>query len=139
MKLDKASEALLKTQLDAYLLRVVHNQEMGLVSKLVEVKSILNEISSRAYGDDWDWGAARIHAFTDELISKIKAGREYSDNIPRLSDLFTMSDWLDNVADGSIDNLDGHGYYCKDDMMCIDDEVFSSEPEDATHVCWFNK
>ena len=51
--------------------------------------------------------------------------------------LMTVEEWLTakNVEFG---NYDGSGYWVKDGKES-DDEVFSSEPEDATHVAWYNK
>lgn len=65
--------------------------------------------------------------------------RNYNNEIDEYGDVYTLSDFIDCVNDGYIGNYDGSGYWCKDGLYSHDDEVFSSEPEDATHVVWFNK
>ena len=53
-------------------------------------------------------------------------------------DLFTVNEWLSEVKNIWCSNYDGSGYWVKDGYVS-NDEVFSSEPEDATHVIWYNK
>ena len=65
--------------------------------------------------------------------------RNYNKQIDKHDDVFALADFIDNVNMGYIGNFDGSGYWCKDGLYSRDDEVFSSEPEDATHVVWFNK
>ena len=57
--------------------------------------------------------------------------RNYNKQISKHGDVYTLSDFIDRVNDGTIGNFDGDGYWCQ--------TLFSSEPEDATHVVWFNK
>lgn len=52
--------------------------------------------------------------------------------------LYTVEDWNQSVEDGDMDSDDGTGYWCKDGMRS-DEEVFSTEQLDATHVVWYNK
>lgn len=56
---------------------------------------------------------------------------------PEWDEIFTVEEWL-QAKNVWIGNDDGCGYWMKDDMIS-DDEVFSSEPEDATHVIWYSK
>ena len=51
----------------------------------------------------------------------------------------TVDEWLNDCKDKGFSNWDGSGYWIKDGYVCDTDEVFSSEPEDATHVVWYNK
>ncbi len=78
-------------------------------------------------------------------VPKPKAPTVYPDNplrtynrpVPTYAHLMTVEEWLlsKNVSFG---NYDGSGYWVKDDMIC-NDEVFTSNPQDATHVAWFDK
>ena len=52
-------------------------------------------------------------------------------------EVFTVAEWLE-AKNVWIGNDDGSGYWMKDGMIC-NDEVFSSEQEDATHVIWYSK
>ena len=56
---------------------------------------------------------------------------------PDNGDIFTVNDFKCNVENGGISDYDGFGYWVKDNLRS-DDEVFSTEIEDATHVIWFN-
>jgi len=53
-------------------------------------------------------------------------------------EVFTLEAWF-QAKNVYIGNDDGNGYWMKDGMICHKDEVFSSEPEDATHVVWYSK
>lgn len=64
--------------------------------------------------------------------------RQYNREVPDYADIFTVEEWNQSVKDGWFNNYDGDGYWVKDNMQCSD-EVFSSQPEDATHVAWYNK
>lgn len=65
--------------------------------------------------------------------------REYNRPIdPEYTHVMTVKEWEKAVKDGWFGNYDGSGYWMKDRMKC-NDEVFSSLPEDATHVAWYNK
>lgn len=55
------------------------------------------------------------------------------------NDIYTVDEWLKNVKNICCCNYDGSGYWIKDGFICEEDEVFSSEPLDATHVIWYNK
>lgn len=53
-------------------------------------------------------------------------------------EIFTIQEW--NLTKNLfIFNSDGSGYYMKNGFICKKDEVFSSEPLDATHVIWYSK
>ena len=55
-------------------------------------------------------------------------------------DMFvTVREWLDECKNIGFFNSDGHGRWVKDGYINDHDEVFSSEPQDATHVIWYNK
>lgn len=64
--------------------------------------------------------------------------RKYDDRIPAWADVFTVEEFAEHVLVGAFNTYDGSGYWAKDGMES-DDEVFSTEPEDATHVAWYNK
>jgi len=57
---------------------------------------------------------------------------------PEWDDVYTLEAWL-QAKNVYIGNDDGNGYWMKDGMICDKDEVFSSEPEDSTHVVWYSK
>lgn len=57
---------------------------------------------------------------------------------PKWDDIYTLEEWLE-AKNVYIDNDVGCGYWMKNDMICDKDEVFSSDPEDATHVMWYSK
>ena len=67
-------------------------------------------------------------------------GRKYDKAITKQTygDLMTVEEWNQAVDEGWFITTDGSGYWVKDGKEC-DDEVFSSEPLDATHVMWYNK
>lgn len=62
----------------------------------------------------------------------------YRNDIPDYGDVFTLKEWKEITESGGINSDDGHGYWCKDGKES-NDEVFSTEAQDATHVAWFNK
>ena len=65
--------------------------------------------------------------------------RLYDEEIPDYGDLMTVEDWNQAVEDGVFIDSDGCGYWVKNNKMAREDEVFSTEQLDATHVMWFNK
>lgn len=67
--------------------------------------------------------------------------REYTQELPEPEwvDVMTVEEWQTAVAEGWFTDYDGSGYWVKDNKQCRTEEVFSSEPEDATHVAWYNK
>lgn len=64
--------------------------------------------------------------------------RTYKNEVPEYADVMTVEEWLDAVNSGLFVTYDGSGYWVKDNKES-NDEVFSSKPEDATHVTWYNK
>jgi hypothetical protein len=64
--------------------------------------------------------------------------RIYDKTVNKEDDIMTIKDWKKNVIAGYFNNDDGNGYWVKDGLACRD-EVFSSKPEDATHMVWYNK
>lgn len=66
------------------------------------------------------------------------SGRVYSRKLDIEDDIMTVKEWQDNVNDGYFNDDDGCGYWVKDGLSCRD-EVFNSEPLDATHMVWYNK
>jgi len=66
--------------------------------------------------------------------------REYTRKLdqPWDDDIYTVEEWVQAVKDGWVGNYDGNGYWVKNGLRS-NDEVFSTEPLDATHVVWYNK
>lgn len=63
--------------------------------------------------------------------------REYIHDIdPEYDWVYTVDEWFAMQGNWSSDW--GNGYWAKDGKVCRD-EVYSSKPEDATHVVWYNK
>ncbi len=65
--------------------------------------------------------------------------RIYDDPIDEDDDLFTLAEWAEAVKDGSFNEYDGFGNYVKDGMAAWGTDVFGNDPQDATHVVWYNK
>ena len=85
--------------------------------------------------EEWDIMIAEMNA---ELLRR-KKPRVYDVKIDEAEDhIMTVKEWLSSVKEGYFGNYDGYGYWMKDGLACRD-EVFSSEPLDATHVVWYNK
>jgi hypothetical protein len=84
------------------------------------------------------------HAFyylSEENIEKAlrdERNRNYDRLIENDDDVYTIKEWQAAIKNGFFGNYDGVGYWAKNGQYCHD-EVFSSEPQDATHVIWFNK
>lgn len=66
-------------------------------------------------------------------------GRVYNRPVPDYGDLMTIDEWNESVSFGGFIEHDGHGYFVKDNMSTYEGDIFEDEPEDATHVIWFNK
>lgn len=68
---------------------------------------------------------------------KYATPREYKRLAPDYAELMTVDEWLacKNVIYG---NYDGNGYWVRNGKQS-NDEVFSTEKEDATHVAWYPK
>ena len=66
-------------------------------------------------------------------------GRVYNKPLPNYGHLMTIEDWKESVSDGGFIEDDGHGYFAKGNMYTYEGDIFCNEPEDATHVIWFNK
>lgn len=64
--------------------------------------------------------------------------RQYKYRINDCGDLFTAEQWENEVKNQICYNDHGQGYWVKDNLES-EDEVFSSERQDATHVIWYNK
>lgn len=64
--------------------------------------------------------------------------RQYKEPIPDYADVMTLADWQDAVNSGMFIPDDGTGYWAKDGKES-GDCPFSTPPEDATHVAWYNK
>jgi hypothetical protein len=83
-----------------------------------------------------------------ELRSKLKEiqkehdatqQRVYDRTLDMVDDhIMTVEEWQNAVEDGYFENEDGSGYWVKNNLACRD-EVFNSEPLDATHMVWYNK
>lgn len=52
--------------------------------------------------------------------------------------IMTVNEFKDGVKVGAYGFDDGDGFWVKDNLAC-DDDVFETEPGDATHVLWYNK
>lgn len=73
-------------------------------------------------------------------FTKFYIMREYNREIEVDYDygtVFTIKQWSD-FKDKCYMDYDGYGYWVKNGYESKD-EVFSTEPEDATHVVWYNK
>ena len=64
--------------------------------------------------------------------------RVYDVQVDVEDDVMSVEDWEAAVDDGFFHNEDGSGYWVKNGLACRN-EVFSSEPLDATHMVWYNK
>ena len=90
----------------------------------------------------WDFSRG-VHAeieFAKRTGIKISWLRVYDDPLDADidDDIYTVAEWKEAVELGAFKNWDGSGYWVKDGMKSSA-EVFSSDPEDATHVVWYNK
>jgi hypothetical protein len=72
------------------------------------------------------------------ILQERKGKRVYDKPVDVEDHIMTVKDWEQEVEYGSFNNDDGSGYWMKDGLACRD-EVFSSEPLDATHMVWYNK
>jgi len=68
----------------------------------------------------------------------IDNNRKYDKELDSDDDIYPISIWFELVQLGMIGNYDGSGYWMKDGKASHD-EVFSTQPYDATHVVWYNK
>lgn len=64
--------------------------------------------------------------------------RQYKEPIPKYAHVMTVPEWQEAVTSGMFIPYDGIGYWAKDGKESGDDP-FSTPPEDATHVAWYNK
>lgn len=64
--------------------------------------------------------------------------RIYYKKLDKGDDVYTIEEWNKTIKEGWIMNEDGCGYWMKDNLIS-NDEVFSTEQLDATHVVWYNK
>lgn len=66
--------------------------------------------------------------------------REYKEELTNkdYGDLMTVEEFNIAVEVGFIMDDDGQGYWVKDNKES-NDEVFNTQPLDATHVMWYNK
>ncbi len=64
--------------------------------------------------------------------------RKYGHAIYDFADVMTVEEWQEAVANGSFVEYDGSGYWAKDGKES-GDSVWDTDPEDATHVAWYNK
>lgn len=69
--------------------------------------------------------------------NKINNMRNYTGTLHEDDHIMPLEEW-NEAKNVSFGNYDGSGYWVKYGKRC-EDEVFSSEPEDATHVVWYNK
>ena len=83
-----------------------------------------------------DWKLATPPEY--ELDSEEEDVRTYTQAIPDYADVMTLEDWEESVQCGAFIPNDGSGYWCKDGKES-GDSVWSTDPEDATHVAWYNK
>lgn len=120
--------------------------EKGFLEFCNELKSKIEscELASHEY-DRYEAELQKLYArdFSREEYALMKTTgiqytREYFETIPSYGDVFTMEEWLEQLDSGGIIDDDGCGHYAKDGMMAGDSDPFSDEPEDATHVVWFN-
>lgn len=64
--------------------------------------------------------------------------RHYWRTIPEWGWVYTIDDFRENVRWAKISPKTGYGYFAKEGLLS-DAEAFDAEPEDATHVIWFEK
>lgn len=97
----------------------------------------VEQISKYIMSKDNMWDV--LYYLSEKNIEKAQVGescRVYDRLVEDDDQLMTIKKWFES-KDVSLGNYDGIGYWVKDGFRCHD-EVFSSEPEDATHVVWFN-
>lgn len=85
-----------------------------------------------------------IHFFlTAENIRKanqIESKRNYHEKVLPMSldyDVFTIEEWHEALLSGDYTIENGSGYWVNGDRIS-DDDVFTTEQLDATHVAWYN-
>lgn len=71
-------------------------------------------------------------------MSKYAIPRDYKRLAPDYAELIPVDEWEAGVEVGLYGNDDGSGFWVRNGKQC-NDEVFSSEKEDATHVAWYPK
>lgn len=80
--------------------------------------------------------AASLAKMIWQYFRKVEA-RTYSNPMPtKKIPVWTIAEFDARVREGTITQLHGVGYWCKDGKKS-DDEVFETEQLDATHVVWF--
>ena len=97
-------------------------------------------IVAQMRGWEFSRGVAEEIKFAESNGIPIRWLRVYDQPLdPKLNDgVYTVTEWQESVANGYFTNFDGNGYWVRDGLRSSS-EVFSSEPEDATHVVWYNK
>lgn len=64
--------------------------------------------------------------------------RKYHQVIPESGELMTVEYWKERVNQKTLKSKNGTGYWVKNNLASYED-VFYSEPLDATHVLWFKE
>jgi hypothetical protein len=83
-------------------------------------------------------GIAKLLQIFKAIDIPLEGQRIYYKQPDNDDDIYTVEDWEKTVAEGWINNDDGCGYWMKNNLIS-NDEVFSTEQLDATHVVWYNK
>jgi hypothetical protein len=59
--------------------------------------------------------------------------------VPGYADVMTAEEWEGSVECGAFIPSDGTGFWCKSETEESTVNSFSTKPEWATHVSWYNK
>lgn len=81
---------------------------------------------------------ARLLMILKAIYIPQSKSRIYYKKLDKGDDVYTIEEWNKTIKEGWIMNEDGCGYWMKDNLIS-NDEVFSTEQLDATHVVWYNK
>jgi hypothetical protein len=76
-----------------------------------------------------------FNRFNESLTDPI-----FTDEIPHYGEVFTISEFKEQIKDGDITKVDGIGYYSDGLHMSRKHPVFSAEePNGSLYVIWFSK
>jgi hypothetical protein len=113
------------------------------------IKSFLRQLHDKLLAGartSSSWGSTYYIMWADErhvgqvMKDLIGDPRIYGDKHEPDDDdiVIAIADWEQSKGQG-FTNGNGSGYWMKDGYICRDEEVFSSDPKDATHVYWIDK